>query len=161
MVKIPLRDRLGVVVAHALVDGSDADRVMARRWHRTARGYVGHCAGELLHRFVMGLAPGDGRYVDHINHDRLDNRRSNLRVVSNAENMQNRSPRRLGTSRHRGVCYCKQTGRWKAQAMLNGQGHFLGRYATEEEAARVATAFRVEHMPCAEDVLEDEAPPSA
>jgi len=42
---------------------------------------------QLLHRYVMGLLPGDKREVHHMNGDKKDNRRANLRIVSRAENI--------------------------------------------------------------------------
>ena len=44
----------------------------------------------LMHRMIMGLKHGDRRQVDHINHDCLDNRRQNLRIVTHSENLANR-----------------------------------------------------------------------
>jgi hypothetical protein len=96
-----------------------------------------------MHRTICGLERGDGRYVDHLNHDKLDNRRANLRVVSNAENVRNRAPRVYGSSRFRGVSFCKRTGRWVAQVTIGGHNHFLGRHVTEEQAAQAAESFRV------------------
>lgn len=102
--KIPLHG-IGGVVGFALVDACDYERVASRRWHRHSAGYA-HTAirekrGEkgrhlqLMHRFVLGLEKsrrGAPIVVDHINHDRLDNRRSNLRLCSHAENLRNRNP---------------------------------------------------------------------
>src|SRR5262245_7129097 len=97
--RIPLRDRAGNVLAHAIVDAEDAERVNRYRWslrHRNRPGggyaYRGfHVGGRLrhiaLHREVLGLPPGRlGVVVDHINHATLDNRKANLRVVTHAEN---------------------------------------------------------------------------
>lgn len=147
MVKVQLANGRGV----ALVDDEDADRVLSFRWCRCGPGYVGHRAdGKVvsLHRFIVGLAPGDGREVDHINGDRLDNRRENLRIVTRAQNNQN-TPARGGSSAHRGVSFCKQTGRWRATAGLNGKLHHIGRFDTEAEAAEAAWAWRAENMPFA------------
>lgn len=137
----------------ALLDDADAERVSDARW-AYLRGYAssrvnGDRLPSLLHRVLMGLPPGDVRQVDHINRNRLDNRRSNLRVVTGAQNWQN-TPSRGRTSRHRGVSWSAARGKWVAQAQLNGVQRNLGRYATEEEAAAVAARFRAEHMPFAE-----------
>lgn len=103
-----------------------------------------------LHRELLGLSESDTREVDHINRDRLDNRRCNLRVVTHAQNGQN-VPAQGGTSPHRGVSFCRQTGRWRAHVMIDGKQNQLGRFDTEQEAAIAAAAFRRKHMPFAED----------
>ena len=57
------------------------------------RMYIGGGEGtsqRYLHRFIMGLHDADPRHVDHINGNQLDNRRSNLRVLSARQNMLNR-----------------------------------------------------------------------
>jgi hypothetical protein len=99
-----------------------------------------------LHRAVLGLVPGDGLYVDHINRNRLDNRRENLRRVTPAESRQN-TPSIGKSSRYRGVSFDRRRGLWIAQAHLEGRLHHLGRFDTEIEAAMAARAWRLEHMP--------------
>lgn len=101
-------------------------------------------------RAVMGLVPGDGLEVDHINRFKLDNQRQNLRVVTHAQNMQNRV-RRGGSSRHRGVSFLKDRGKWRARATLDGRDVFIGDFESEEGAAAAARDFRREHMPFAID----------
>jgi hypothetical protein len=88
-----------------------------------------------LHRAVLGLPPGDLLRVDHINGDTLDNRRANLRVATTAQNAQNQGSRG-GSSRHRGVTWDKSRKKWMATATLDGRRRTIGRFGTEEEAAR-------------------------
>jgi hypothetical protein len=139
----------------AIVDDEDFDRVDAHRWYFNPRGYVQRNMGgrvydrkrtQLLHRFILGLESGDGKVADHRNHDTLDNRRSNLRVCTHAENQQNRRCG-FGTSKYRGVHWDAARGKWFAHGRVNGQMKNLGRYADELDAARAAQQFRLEHMP--------------
>lgn len=143
---IPLH-RGGVVVAHALVDDDDETSVLAYRWRLSPQGYaVRGGRARPMHRDVCGLVPGDGLEVDHRNHDRLDNRRENLRVVTRAQNAQNRQ-RGYGTSSLRGASFDRKRGRWLAAHTLNQKFHYLGHFDTESEAGAAAAAFRREYMP--------------
>jgi dCTP deaminase len=151
-VKIPLRDRNGAVIAHAIVDAADFPFVNRWRWHldrqtgyasrNTTRGTV------RLHREILGLVRGDGTVCDHINRNKLDCRRVNLRVGTQALNRQN-TPSRGGTSSFRGVSWDKKNRKWMAHVQVNGKQTNLGRYADEREAARVASEARARLMPWA------------
>lgn len=107
----------------------------------------------LLHRLIMD-SPKE-LVVDHINHDTLDNRKSNLRLVTHAENGQNRA----GAASHsetmiRGVSWCKAANKWRAQVRLHGKIHYLGVYSDLHEASVVVSQWRAQHMPFSRDVIE-------
>lgn len=106
-----------------------------------------------LHRQILGLTRGDGMEVDHINRNRLDNRRSNLRLVTRAQQMQNVTPRSGGTSRFRGVSFDRRDNRWIAQMKTDGRC-IRKPFRTEEEAHRAVVAMRAEHMPYSTEALE-------
>jgi hypothetical protein len=148
---IPLRSRTGEVLARAVVDAEDAHLADTRWAYCRQRGYAFHLGPgrkpEMLHRKVMGCVKGDGMQVDHINGDRLDNRRENLRLVTQEQGGQN-IVRRPGL---RGVTWDKAKRRWVAQAKLRGRNKFLGYFSTAEEAAQRASEFRREHMPFSEE----------
>ncbi|MCJ7728459.1 MAG: HNH endonuclease, partial [Sedimentisphaerales bacterium] len=91
-----------------------------------------------MHRQIMN-APAH-LLVDHRNSDSLDNRRSNLRLATQSQNMQNRAKRKNTTSRFIGVCFDKQTGKWKARITCDGKKTCLGRFDDEIEAAKVYDA---------------------
>lgn len=137
----------------SLYDMADDELLRAHRWFVSRPGYIAtKLTGpgrsfKLLHRMIVGLGGhGDKRWVDHINGDRLDNRRENLRVASSRLNSQNRAIiNELGTSKYRGVCWVKERSRWKAYTHVNGRAHNLGYYKTEREAADVVIAFRAVH----------------
>jgi hypothetical protein len=134
----------------ALVDVADAGTVGAYHWSMSSDGYAKRNTKGLtvyLHRFLLGLLPGDGHHVDHVSGDTLDNRRVNLRVATNAQNHQNLY--RCGP--YRGVTWHTEAKRWKAQVKLTGKNHHLGYFATRDEAAEVAAAYRREHMPFSAD----------
>jgi hypothetical protein len=145
--RLPLRNREGEVIAFATIDKADLALVGGIRWAFTSNGYVqgwpqGRSGGQvLLHRYLLGLQPGDPRQGDHRNRNRLDNRRSNLRVATPAQNSQN-------TPRPRGNAY-PAGDRWIAQVMLGRRNIHLGTFDTQAEAQEVAAAWRRQHMPFA------------
>lgn len=71
-------------------------------------------------------------FVDHIDHDTLNNCRSNLRIVNNRQNQQNR--RQNSSSKYPGVYWNKQEGKWRAYIMIKGKQHHLGYYNSENDA---------------------------
>lgn len=100
-----------------------------------------------LSRLIMGLQYGNPLQVDHDNHDVLDNRRSNLVVVTHAENCQNLLSKLGGSSRYRGVSWDTRSSRWEARGKLNYKTYRLGYFITEEEAGRAVAEWRAANMP--------------
>ena len=152
--RIPLRARDESIRAYAIVDAADAERVNQWRWSLDSDGYavrteyVGPGKSVRLFRLHCELM-GVRRDVDHIDGVRLNCRRQNLRIVPKGGNAQNRRNNAGSSSAHRGVGWSK--GKWEARIWHSGKLHYLGRYASEEEAAAVARAARLEHMPYATD----------
>lgn len=106
-------------------------------WYRSVRGYAQSSGGALvpvrLHRLVLGFPKSA---IDHINGDKLDNRRTNLRLCTNSQNQWNR-PAKPHSSQFKGVTVQRLTGRFEAQIWCHGRRIYLGTFASEEEAARV------------------------
>ena len=128
----------------AIVDDEDYEAVSAKRWYanpqknrnrrfpyaeRQERGK--HIQ---MHREI--LQPPSSFHVDHINGNGLDNRRSNLRLVSNAQNQQNRIKHKAGTSAYKGVSLAPRGNRWYAKIMVDGKDVFLGSFLREVDAAK-------------------------
>ena len=137
---IPLESRAGQVIAYSLVDAIEAPPLLAWPWRLSTHGYAarsetldGKKRTIYLHREILKVDAGS--LVDHINGDRLDNRRQNLRIATPAENAANSKdrPRRSG---YRGVYPHKPTGRWIAQISAGGHVRHLGIYDDPEAAAR-------------------------
>ena len=147
MARIPVYEKgnKANVVDWALIDDDDLDLLGGIAWKPNTFGYLASTV--TLHRMLLGLRFGDGRLVDHINRNRLDNRRENLRIVTASENCQNRA-HIGGSSPHRGVTWNKASKKWQAQGKLNGKHIHLGLFEDEIEAGRVAWDYRAEHMPC-------------
>lgn len=140
----------------ALVDDDAPEWIFQRRWHVSNRCYVATSEGgrqRYLHRILMGEPPG--LYVDHINHDTLDNQRANLRVVTNAQNMQNRRGANAGSvTGVRGVSWHRASGSYEVYLEVDGKKRCLGYRKTLEDAAALARAGRERLMT---HTVEDEA----
>jgi hypothetical protein len=91
LLRLEGRSTARATIAYAIVDNQDYDMLVRYQWSYIAHGYAYTIIGGQkvnLHRVLM--CPPQNMVVDHINGIRLDNRRSNLRVVSQAENMRNK-----------------------------------------------------------------------
>lgn len=127
--------------AVAVIDDDDYALVAAYNWHLWLSDIQCYAVTTLtdeegrfdlrMHNLIM--QPPPGLFVDHINRCTLDNRRSNLRIATHAQNMSNRVFNRTG---FRGV-YETAQGRWRTTIRHNGELLQLGTYDTAEEAARV------------------------
>lgn len=110
-----------------------------------------------LHRFILN-AP-EGVLVDHVDHEPLNNRRSNLRLANASENTQNighvRSHNKLGIT---GVYYHKRTKKYLAYGYKDGKKYELGYYTTPEEAGEVASNWRAINHPYSSEAREIENP---
>jgi len=89
---------------------------------------------KLLHRLIMDTP--EGLVIDHINHNTLDNRRCNLRNVSNRENGSNLKRKSEKSSRYVGVYWHKHAKKWLAHIQINGKTKHLGYFTNELEASK-------------------------
>ena len=121
----------------ALVDDEDFERVSRYKWH-IDRGYAAMTVpGKgimYMHRFVNNTPRGMS--TDHINRDKLDNRRSNLRTCTQRENNTNTKLRDDNTSGHRGVTWHKNDKKWQAQINIQGRLLYLGQYKELADAVK-------------------------
>lgn len=123
-----------------IVDDEVAGKVLGYSWYIDKDGYVarkttinGRKGTTIrLHRFVACAQTGD--VVDHANQNKLDNRRSNLRIADKSKNGMNMKKRGGTSSRHKGVTWNKSSGRWQSQIAYNGKRKFLGLFNSEDEA---------------------------
>jgi hypothetical protein len=145
------------LATYALCDRPDHAKLMSCRWRLHPRGYAVGCIDGveiLMHRYLLGLLARDPREGDHINRNKLDNRRCNLRIVSRLENSQNH-PGFGGTSEFRGV-HRLPNGRFEAKVRVAGRLHHVGYFDDELEAARAAEAYRLKHLKGARPELDGE-----
>lgn len=135
----------------AFVDLEDYSLALQHRWHvlehdpvapgRRAHGpyaaYVAHSGGRggtritvYMHQLITG-----SRFIDHIDGDPLNNRRSNLRPATKSQNGANARKNPGKTSRYKGVFWGRERSGWQAKITVERQQVCLGRFANEEDAA--------------------------
>lgn len=90
-----------------------------------------------MHRFILDAPPD--RDVDHINHNGIDNRRSNLRICTTRQNCHNSRPVKKKRCAYKGVQVWVRAGRLRYRSVIHigGKGYEIGAYHTAEEAAIV------------------------
>jgi hypothetical protein len=123
----------------AIVDPQDYERLAEYKWYAakiTGNFYAQRGAKGTtikMHREIVDIPPG--LVCDHRNHDTLDNRKSNLRICTQAQNSYNQLPRDGGTSRYKGVCWHRDHCRWEASIKHKGRTIHIGYYDYEADAA--------------------------
>jgi hypothetical protein len=144
---IPLHNRKGDVVAHAIVDDADFEWLSQWKWHVTTsdgkiRYVARHAARDqgrtgkriYMHKVILGIEHGQG---DHINRNKLDNRRLNLRMATPKQNYANRGkPQQLSSSQYKGVHFDKKCNKWRARITTDNLGYFTNEF----DAARAYDA---------------------
>lgn len=117
------------------IDLDDLEKVKKITWCSNGNGYfVGTIKNKkiYLHRYIMDCP--DGMDVDHKNHNKFDNRKSNLRIVNRSQNMMNKSKRSDNTSGVTGVRFNKDINKWTATINENKKYHYLGSFDNIEDA---------------------------
>lgn len=131
--QIPLGGKYGLKKS-ALIDAEDIHKVTSLSWHVSDNGYViNRSRGNTvrMHRLIMNTPPGMD--TDHINHNKLDNRKSNLRICTRSENLKNKQ----GV---KGYYYCKKRDRWVVDCIAIEVK--WKQFKSEEEAKRFVAERR-------------------
>jgi len=123
----------------ALIDEADAPLLLQWKWHIAGPGYAstrmvtgGRRRQVYMHRLLLDAQPG--QIVDHIDGNRLNNTRANLRLVTRSQNQWNRR-RQHNRSGYKGVSWHRRKQKWYARIQVFGTRRFLGYFDTAQEAA--------------------------
>lgn len=126
---------------YAIVDAEDYPQLTKYKWCATEHGPTWYAqtlrrdgVPLSMHRLITG-AP-KGLFVDHRDHNGLNNRRSNLRLCTHAENSRNTRPAWGKSSRYKGVSWDKNRSRYQANIRYNGKLIRIGRFKSEIAAAK-------------------------
>ncbi len=127
---------------YAIVDVKDFESVSKLKWALHKKGFVNHSyrnkikkkTGSIaMHRFI--IQPASGVILDHIDGDKTDNRRINLRICTSQQNTFNQKLRKTNKSGYKGVYWSKEANRWRAQIRFN-KSIYLGTFQSKEDAAK-------------------------
>jgi HNH endonuclease len=142
---IPLgRNELG---DFAVVD-DNMGSLLAHKWYKNSYGYAVRTVYSptkktiFMHHLIIGRK--NNLEVDHINRNKLDNRKENLRLVSHTENEWNKSPKSTNTSGAVGVSYFKPRRTWRARVGVYGQEICLGYFKNKSEAIDAVVRFKLQ-----------------
>lgn len=120
----------------AIVDDDDYAELSQFKWHYNSgyavRGINRGRQKVLMHRYINKTP--DGMETDHINGNKLDNRKENLRAVNSSQNNINKAMQKNNTSGTRGVFWHKATKRWVSSIGLNGKSVHIGYFKDKAEA---------------------------
>jgi hypothetical protein len=137
--RIPLRNREGVIIEFALVDEEDFEKVNKYKWSVSNCYAQGIVEGKTipLHHYIL-KKPKNGNVIDHVNQDKFNNEKLNLREVSQSVNSHNKikNTNIESTSKYKGVTWNKKDQIWKSQCRINKKTEYLGSFEIEEEAAK-------------------------
>jgi hypothetical protein len=136
--KIPLHSRGGVFRGWAVIDLTDLEIVKSIAWTIDPRGYVvgrpsGHKNSTTMHRWLMFGTESAQMVVDHRDRNKLNNRRTNLRLCTQSENSKNSKIPKNNTSGAKGVSL-DVNGRWRARIWKDMKEIRIGTFGTVEEA---------------------------
>lgn len=128
----------------ALVDDEDYLEVLEKRWAYHHSGYAVNGHPQIsMHRFIMNFPKGN---IDHKNGDKLDNRKSNLRIATPSQNIHN-------SLRDDGVHWREDRKAWIVRMKVDGRSHYVGYFKSRKEALKArrkaSIAFYGDYSPYA------------
>lgn len=112
------------------------------------RGYKERAVRIALHRLALGVHINQkSKDVDHIDGNKLNNQKSNLRLCEHFENLHNVNKTGQGiTSKYKGVSWHKKAGKWQVLLCVNGERMYAGLFVDELDAAKASNQLMLKHV---------------
>lgn len=132
---------------HVIVDKNDYDKIKNYSWSVSIRGYAeGNYNNKCvrLHRLILGVLKSS-LYIDHIDGNKLNNSKSNLRFSDADKNSRNKIKQQNVKSKYLGLRPNKN--RWFSYVSYHGKSHWVGAFDSEVDAARARDLFIVLNYP--------------
>ncbi len=143
---IPLGNKRGLEL-YAKIDDEDFGEISKFKWHRNHYGYaVRHIGNRFISMARVIAKTPEGLVPDHVNHDRLDNRRENLRNCTQVENNRNKKPRIKVNGLCTGVTWVEKEKIFYAKISVGKKRVFLGCFKDYHEAVAARRAAELQHF---------------
>lgn len=137
---IVIRNKKGEIKCYAIIDIDDVEKCKKYRWGSTSSGYaktVKNGRQYQLHKYIFDEKNEYDQFlIDHKNRNPLDNRKSNLRFCTHAQNSQNLSIAKNNKTGVTGIKYNKKNNNWSAYIKCNGENIYLGTFDNKENATQ-------------------------
>ena len=134
---IILENKVGKKICEVIVDTEDLPRILEYRWFLGNHGYAtSRRLNNTLHSFLMGKRPEGKRDIDHINRNKLDNRKTNLRFASRQLNELNKDCK--------SVYFNKTNKKWVSEVSHK----YLGCFKDKEEAEKCSSDYKLKLTQC-------------
>lgn len=135
---------------YTIIDNIDYELVKNYKWYKIKKRntwYARTCIQKkcvYIHRLIMNHP--EGMMIDHLDGNALNNRRNNLRICTVGQNNRNTRKRKGGTSKYKGVSWCKEKMKWVAHIKVNYKSKNMGCFNNEIEAAEAYNKAALLHF---------------
>ena len=130
-------------IGRAIIDLEDVEKIKNYKWS-LKNGYAFNTEVGLLHRFLNEY-PND-MVIDHINLNKLDNRRSNLRICTYSQNNMNTKIKSSNTSGTKGVWWNAKREKWIAEIMIDNKKYYLGEFINKEKEIKTRKEAEIKYF---------------
>lgn len=138
-----------------IVDDEDYEYLSQFKWQVSSNGYavrwvlkheIHHTQTYFMHRLL--LKPNRDKEIDHINGDKLDNRKENLRITNRSNNAANCAKKKYknNTSQFKGVGWYPRNNCWRAVIRIKSKYKHLGYFSNEIDAAKAYNKAAIKHF---------------